>query len=101
MINPLKIIVNQIPKPLRNKYLLVLAFFMVWMVFFDKHHLFTQLELRNTLENLKEEKTFYKEQIKSSLHDKKNMEVHREKFAREKYHLHKSNEDVFVIIEEN
>lgn len=100
MMNPFKPLIDRIPKPLRNKYFLALGLFVVWMLFFDRHHLFTQLQLHNTLESLKEEKTFYEGQIKQSWQDRLEMEQNREKFAREKYHLKKKNEDVYVIIEE-
>ena len=35
--NPFKPITRAIPAPFKNKYFIVLGFFFMWMVFFDKH----------------------------------------------------------------
>jgi cell division protein DivIC len=99
MANPLKPLIDQLPAPFRNKYFLVLILFVGWLVFFDKHQVLTQWDLHQTLQNLEEEKAFYEEKIEEAWEDKQDIEVNREKFAREKYYLKKKDEDVFVIRE--
>ena len=98
--NPFAPMLNQIPTPLRNRYFLVLVLFFAWMVFFDKHDLLTQFKLANSVERLKEDKAYFTEKIKQAKKDKAKIESNREKFAREKYYMHKADEDVFIIVED-
>jgi cell division protein FtsB len=64
----------------------------------------TQVELTQKLNQLEEEKRFYKtaiEKNRSALHELKSNPANLEKFAREKYLMKKDNEDIFVIVEEH
>ena len=98
--NPFKPIIKQIPAPLRNKYFLVLAVFITWMIFFDKHDILTQWRLQQTLNKMEEDKAYYEDKIKEAWQDKQDIENDKEKFAREHYHLQKDNEDVYLILPE-
>jgi len=91
--NPL----NSIPAPMRNRYFLVLALFFAWMVFFDRHDLLTQWKLSKSVEELEVKKAYFSEKIIEAKEDKKEIESNREKFAREKYYMHKKDEEVFII----
>ena len=95
--NPFKPIVEAIPVPLRNKYTLVVVFFMFWMVFIDKHDFVTQWKLDQTYTNLKKDKKFYEEGIEELKAAQQDLANNKEKFAREKYYMKKKNEDVYVI----
>lgn len=86
---------------LRNKYFLVIAFFIVWMIFFDKNDMISQYEYYAEVNKLEEEKEFYTKEIAVVNKDLKELDSNlttAEKFAREKYFMKKDNEDVFVII---
>lgn len=88
---------------IRNKYLLTIIGLVVWIVFFDKNDLKTQLELRNDVKKLQEERNYYAAEIKQITSDISELNTNPEtleKFAREKYLMKKDNEDVFVIVEE-
>ena len=69
---------------------------------FDKNDFITQLVQRNNLEQMKQDKVFFKTEI-----DKNRQEIEGlnhnsdklERFAREKYLMKKENEDIFVIVE--
>ncbi len=98
--NPLQTLLQSIPKPLRNKYILALLFFVGWMIFFDKHDVFTQWDLSRTVDNLEEEKAFYEEKIKEAELDRLMLETNQEEFAREKYYMKKPGEEVYIIVEE-
>jgi hypothetical protein len=98
--NPFKPLIKKIPAPIRNKYFLVLVFFFVWLIFIDKHNIWTQYQLQQSLTKLKEDKTFYEEKIKEVREAQLDIERNKEKFAREKYFMKKKNEDVFLIIRE-
>jgi len=98
--NPFKPIIKQIPAPLRNKYFLVLAIFITWMIFFDKHDMLTQWQLQQTLNKMEEDQAYYDEKIRETWQDKQDIENNKEKFAREHYYLQKDNEDIFIIVDE-
>ncbi|TAK33985.1 MAG: hypothetical protein EPO28_16700 [Saprospiraceae bacterium] len=98
-INPLHILLNRLPKPLRNKYILALLVFSALMIFLDKHDLLTQLKLGRSLNRLEQDTAYYKGKIKEAKADQQNIENNKEKFAREKYYMHKSDEEVFVVPE--
>jgi cell division protein FtsB len=75
----------------------------VWIVFFDKNDLKTQLELRDDVKKLQEERNYYAAEIKQITSDISELNTNPEtleKFAREKYLMKKDNEDIFVIVEE-
>ena len=94
--NPLNQLMKQLPAPLRNKYFLVLAIFFFLMVFVDKHDLLTQIKLKNSVDRLEHDKAYFEQEIKQAKEDRMNIESNKEQFAREKYHMHKSDEEVFV-----
>ena len=86
-----------------NKYFLVSAGFVVWMLFFDRNDLLSQYEYRTQLNKFKAEKDFYIaeiEKVKTDLNELTTNQERLEKFAREKYLMKKDNEDVYVIIRE-
>jgi cell division protein DivIC len=91
---------QRIPAPLRNKYFLVLAIFFAWMIFFDRHDFITNWRLQRSVDQMEAEKKEYTEKIEEAKQDRLELEVNKEKFAREKYYMKKSNEDVFIIEEE-
>ncbi|MFK7979030.1 MAG: septum formation initiator family protein [Saprospiraceae bacterium] len=98
--NPFKPLIRQIPAPIRNRYFLVLVFFFAWLIFFDKHNVWTQYQLQQSLDKLKSDKIFYEEKIVEVREAAKDIALNKEKFAREKYYMKKKNEDVFVIVRE-
>jgi cell division protein FtsB len=86
---------------LKNKYFLTGLFFVVWVLFFDRNDLFSQLSYRRQLRKLKSDKTYYLEQIAQNKVDMKELmsdPVHLEKYAREHYMMKKDNEEIFLII---
>lgn len=95
--------VKKIFNIIRNKYLLTIIGLVVWIVFFDKNDLKTQLKLRDDVKKLQEERNYYAaeiEQITSDISELNTNPKTLEKFAREKYLMKKDNEDIFVIVEE-
>lgn len=87
-------------KILKNKYLVALAIFFAWILFFDSRDVFTQLEKRAELNSLLESKRFYEKEIsvaKKQLADIQNNAAALEKIAREKYKMKKPNEDLFLV----
>ncbi len=89
---------------IQNKYFISSLFFLVWMLFFDRNDLFSQLKYRNQVNKLKEEKEFYTKEIEKTqleLVELTSNQQRLEKFAREKYLMKRDNEDVFVIVQKD
>ncbi len=87
----------------RNKYFLISVIFLVWLIFFDRNDLLSQYEYRQQLNKLKEEHAFYTKEtaeVQKELNELTTNKEKLEKFAREKYLMKKSNEDIFVIVQE-
>lgn len=85
---------------LRNKYLLSLACFAIWMLFFDRNDFFVQLERRRNLQEIEESKAYFTQKIaenKKFSHDMQTNAAAIEKFAREKYGMKRENEDLFIV----
>ncbi len=98
--NPAQILLNKIPKPLRNRYVLVVVAFLVWMIAFDKNNVLVQTNLTQTKNRLEQEKAYFEAEIESTRQGNFDIEQDIEKFARERYFMKRANEEVFVIVEE-
>jgi cell division protein DivIC len=95
-------IIKKLPKPLRNKYLILFLLFILWVVFIDDYNLINQSKIKNTVDDLKIQKEFYISEIKSDsieLYKLQNDTAEQERFAREKFLMKKENEDIFIIRE--
>ena len=87
---------------LKNKYVIAIIAFLVWIMFFDRNNFINQVRLVNTLNDLNEQKEFYQREIRkdsAELHRLKTDTTSLEKFAREKYLMKKENEDIYLIID--
>lgn len=86
-------------KPFKNIYVLILIGFGVWMIFFDAHSLLLHKELNEEIDDLENEKEYYKNEM---LKDKKAIKELStsegvEKTARETYYMKKPNEEIYII----
>lgn len=85
---------------LRNKYLLTFTVFAGWMLFFDKNDVFTLMQRRRELAEIEEGKAYFAQKIGESKKFSKDIQSDAaaiEKFARERYHMKRENEDLFLI----
>ncbi|HPR33220.1 MAG TPA: septum formation initiator family protein [Prolixibacteraceae bacterium] len=83
-------------------YLIIVAVFLIWMLFFDEYNWIRMGKESRKLRRLKQETDYLEQKIESDrsrLDALKNDTAELEKLAREKYFLKKENEDVFVIID--
>ena len=88
---------------IKNKYLLTVIGLSIWVIFFDKNDLKTELELRREVMQLEEERNYFAREIHIITSDIKELYTNPktlEKFAREKYLMKRDNEEIFVIVEE-
>ena len=86
-------------KFLSNKYVWVLLFFCIWMLFLDNYSYFDHRVLNNEIEELEDNKEYYKEEIKKDKEQIKQLKnpTQIEKYAREKYYMKKDSEDIYII----
>ena len=90
-------------KMLNYKFIVAFILFLAWIIFFDENSIVAHHKNRKRLQELIQQKVYYKERIES---DKQKLEdlnsgiEELEKFAREQYYMSKPNEDVFIVVEE-
>lgn len=80
-----------------NKYTITIIAFAIWILFFDKYNLFTQFNLSATLNELEDKKEFYEQELEKAVAEREIINSDIEKYAREKYLMHKDNEQVIII----
>ena len=90
---------NPVLNFLSNKYVIVLIFFIIWMLFLDNYSYLEHRFLDKEINELENNKKYYEEEIKK---DKKNIKNLKnpdqiEKYAREKYFMKKDSEEVYII----
>ena len=85
----------------KNKYLLTLTIFLVWLVFFDNNNLIVRKKLIKEYSQLRSDCDYYRQRIiEDSTHlsellkDSESLE----KFAREQYLMKRDNEEIFIIV---
>lgn len=86
-------------KPFKNLYVLALIVFGVWMLFFDTHSYLLHRELNEEIEELEDEKDYYKGEMAKDQKTIKELSTEEgvEKTARETYYMKKPNEEIFII----
>lgn len=97
-------LLEKLPPYLKNKYVLTVAAFLLWLLFFDNNDLIRQFERQQKLDELQEQKRYYKERIEESRAELKALTTDTsklERFARERYLMKKENEDIYVIVPED
>ncbi len=86
-------------KFLGSRYTLVLLFFIVWMLFLDNQSYLDQRILNKQIDELEDNKTYYKEEIAKDEQSIKNLKNpgQTERYAREKYYMKRDSEDIYII----
>ena len=86
----------------KNKFLVAGIAFVVWMCFFDRYDLATQVGYQKEKSKLVYEKNYYTQEIanlETSIKDAQFNPSEIQRIAREKYKMKKENEDIYVITE--
>ena len=86
-------------KFISNKYIWVLLFFVSWMMFLDNYSYLDHRLLNKQIQELEDNKEYYKEEINQDLKSIKSFKNpdQIEKYAREKYYMKRENEDIYII----
>jgi cell division protein DivIC len=93
--------IEQIPPCLKNKYILSVLIFVVWILFLDSNNIVSRIKEMKNLRKLKYEKEYYVQRIeedKRKLYELKTDDQNLEKFAREQYRMKKQDEDLYIIL---
>jgi cell division protein FtsB len=95
---------KRVPKYIKNKYIITLLVFVLWIFFLDDYSLIKQRKIKNQVEKLKNQKEYYISEIKKDSTELNNLKTNtekQEKFAREKFLMKKENEDIYIIKKKN
>jgi len=86
-------------KPFKNVVFVISLVFAVWMLFFDSNSWFIHNELNNDIKALENEREYYKNEIEKDKKEIKKLSSDKgvEKYGREKYHMKKENEEIYLI----
>jgi cell division protein FtsB len=82
------------------KYPVAALIFIVWITFIDETGLIYKSKIKKEIKALKEKEQFYEVEINNNELYFKNLNSNpeaKERLAREKYFMHKDNEEVFII----
>ena len=88
---------------LKNKYVIAISVFAIWMLFFDQNNAVDRMKMSAEIRQLEADREFYMEQIQKDstrFHELTTDKDNLEKYAREQFLMKKKNEDVFVVIEQ-
>jgi cell division protein DivIC len=93
--------IEKIPPVLRNKYVLTIIIFLIWLLLLDSNNLISRYKEIRNLRRLRSEREYYIKHIEEDrrkLHELKTDDRNLEKFAREQYQMKKPDEDLYIII---
>jgi cell division protein DivIC len=94
-------IIDKIPPAFRNKYILTIIIFIIWLLLLDSNNLITRYKDMKELRKLRTEKEYYQKRIEADrkkYYELKTDNHNLEKFAREQYRMKKPDEDLFIIL---
>ena len=103
MLKKLMLVVNRVRN---HKYLSVTIVFLAIVLVFDDNNMFRHIENQTAISELEDEIAQMKRDsteimLKQAELDGNGDVMAVEKLARDRYGMHKSNEDVFIMVEEN
>ena len=83
-----------------NKYLITGIAFALWMLFFDRNDVITQVKRISELNHLQKSEKLMTQKIADTKHELELLKTNPatlERYAREKYLMKKDNEDLFIV----
>ncbi len=93
--------IEKIPPVFRNKYILTLTIFFLWLILLDSNNLISRVRDIKNLKKLRADREYYINRIeedRKKLHELKTDDQNLEKFAREQYRMKKPDEDLFIVL---
>ncbi len=99
---PVKFInTDKIPAWLRNKFVITLIVFVVWLLVFDANNLLERWRDLRKYRSLQRDKEYFSKRIndeRGKLEELRSDNQSLEKFAREQYRMKKPDEDIYIIV---
>ncbi|NLN30572.1 MAG: septum formation initiator family protein [Bacteroidales bacterium] len=92
---------DRIPSFFRNKYVLTIVLFLIWILLLDSNNLISRYREMRELKKLRNQKEYYINKIEEEsrkLRELKTGNDNLEKFAREEYRMKKPDEDLYIIL---
>ncbi len=93
--------IDKIPSIFRNKYILTIMIFFIWILMLDSNNLIARYKDIRELHKLRNDREYYTNKIevdRRKLQELKTDDHNLEKFAREQYRMKKPDEDLYVIL---
>lgn len=93
--------IQKIPAAFRNKYILTILIFFIWLLLLDSNNLIARYKEIRELHKLRNDREYYINKIevdKRKLRELKTDDDNLEKYAREQYRMKKPDEDVYIIL---
>ena len=90
---------NRLPAILKNKFFLVGLAYVLYLFFLDGSDIPGQIKLKRELMKLNNQIAYYTNEIEKVKEERSSWE-NLEKFGREKYHMKRDSEDIYLIVEE-
>ncbi|MEZ5045409.1 MAG: septum formation initiator family protein [Chitinophagaceae bacterium] len=85
---------------IRKKIVIVTTIFLIWIVFFAQYDIVSLYQQRKELSNMEEKIDYLTKEVANLQQEKSEFQSNlfiKEKYAREKYFMKKSNEEVYTF----
>jgi cell division protein DivIC len=92
--------IDKLPAFLRNKYIITILIFFVWLILLDSNNLVARYKDMRELRRLRSDKEYYLKKIETDqkkLRELKTDNHNLEKFAREQYKMKSPDEDLYIV----
>jgi cell division protein FtsB len=92
---------DKFPPWLRNKYIITIIIFVLWLLLFDANNLLDRWRDMRIFRGLEKDKEYYIKRVEEDqrkLDELRSSDENLEKFAREQYRMKKPDEDVYIIV---
>ena len=93
--------IEKIPAVFRNRYILTIIIFLIWLLLLDSNNLIARFKEMMELNRLRNDREYYIRKIETDsrkLRELKTDNDNLEKFAREQYRMKKPDEDLYIIL---
>jgi cell division protein DivIC len=93
--------INKVPPIFRNKYILTILIFFVWILLLDSNNLISRFQDMRELHRLRKDREYLQNKVevdKKKINELKTDNHNLEKFGREQYLMKKSDEDLFIVL---
>lgn len=92
---------DKIPPWLRNKYIITIIIFVLWVLLFDANNLLDRWRDMRLFKSLEKDREYYNQRVEEDrrkLEELRTSDENLEKFAREQYRMKKPDEDIYIIV---